>query len=128
MTGAGGDGQLGAAFKQLPDETHHIGLDLLVKLTLDELRHPAGAKAIVIKEVLLQDAQRLSCLEILQQRLQSGRNIGGTASVVSYNVIQVVCVLVLSTLPKGKSLQNDVSPRPTNPYRPSCLFSYDGSS
>ena len=74
-------GTSGAASKKLPDETHDIGLYLVVRRFEEELGDPARADTVVLPKIPLQDADCLVCRRITEQRLQSGSDIVDARSV-----------------------------------------------
>lgn len=72
--------------QQLTDETHHVGLDVIIGPTGDELGNAARADALQIGEVPAQDLDCLLGLGIVEERVQPGKDVADTGPVVSDDV------------------------------------------
>ena len=109
--------------EKLPDETHYVGLDLVIRSPEKKLGHSARTDTVVVAKVLPQDSHGLDCRWIAEQRLQPHSDIVDARSIVAHDVVQIVGVLVLAAETKGERLEHHIRAGSTDRNRPDRSFS-----
>jgi hypothetical protein len=94
-----------ACLNQPGNKSYNICLNFVVGGASEELSRPHRAKAAVIKEVTPEYFQCLSSFGLAERRPKPNDHIFDSTSVVANYIIEIVCVLAISSGVEGQSLQ-----------------------